>query len=690
MAKDLLIVESPTKAKTISRLLKNKFLVFSTKGHIKDLPKSKLGVDIKHNFKPYYIKIKGKAKIINTLKEMAKKAKNVYIGTDPDREGEAIAYHIAQELGRDEIKRVLLYEITKDGIDEAFNNLTTIDYNRVDAHKARRVLDRLVGYLVSPLLWKTIRRGLSAGRVQSVALRLISEREREIKEFKPEEYWIVKGIFRVPKTRNRFQAELYKIENRRPLIKSKEDVLKIEGELPRETEFLVSKITESEKHYSPLPPFITSTLQQEASIRLHFPAKKTMNIAQTLFEGVELKSETTGLITYPRTDSHRIADRFIKTTRDFIKENFGDRFLPPVKRVYKDKRETQGAHEGIRPTSIERRPERIKEFLSPDQFKLYKLIYDRFLASQMSDSVYKRVEVELNYKGYTFKADSLRMDFAGFEKVYPVDRKKGSDIPHLNEGQIVILEELKPEQKFTQPPPRYTEATLIKTLEKNGIGRPSTYASIISTLFQRGYVKREKRNLYPTELGLLVNDILIPRFKRIFEIGFTREMEEELDKIEAGKEEWQKVVRGFYNPFIKEVKGVEEEIGEIREKIIEETDRVCPKCGKRLVIRWGRYGKFYACSGFPECDYRESIEETIQVKEKCPQCGKPLVLRDGRYGKFYACSGFPECKYTRPMEDKIDKVCPKCGRPLRVKISKYGKFLACSGYPECKYTERLK
>lgn len=708
-AKKLLIVESPTKAHTIKRLLKDRFNVLSTKGHIKDLPKSKLGVDIDKEFTPHYIRIRGKAKIIKELKKAAQKAQIVFLGCDPDREGEAIAFHIAEEISRNgkksltaeksqsngkQIKRVLFYEITKTGIEKGLANPTKIDQNKVNAHIARRVLDRLVGYLVSPILWKTIKGGLSAGRVQTVALRLIVEREREIQNFIPQEYWLIKAIFRT-KNNNEFSALLVKIDGKEEKIPNEQVAQAIKKDLESRVEFLISKLNSYEKHNKPPAPFITATLQQEASRKLGFSSKKTMFLAQQLFEGIKLKDEETGLITYPRTDSLRVAEEFINSTRNYIKEKYGEEYLPATIRKYKDREETQGAHEAIRPTAINRAPSDIKEYLTPDQFKLYDLIYRRFLASQMSDSVYLITDVEITGGKYTFQTQGIKQKFSGFEKVYSEGLAE-KDLPLLKNGEQVVIRTINPEQHFTQPPARYSEASLIKKLQINGIGRPSTYATIVSTIMERKYVEKKQGRLVPTRLGFITNDILISGFDNIFEVGFTKKMEKELDLIEANRVSWRKVINDFYLPFKEDLEKIRNKTGEIKKNNIEELTEKCPKCNKPLVRRWGRYGQFIACSGYPDCKYikKEEAKEPLKLLEtKCPECSRPLTERVSRYGKFIACSGYPECKYIQqtPKAEVVvlEEKCPQCGKSLVERKGRFGKFIACSGYPDCQYKTRI-
>lgn len=684
MAKKILIVESPTKANTIKKLLGNKMPVLSSRGHIKDLPKSRLGVTIENNFEPEYIRIRGKAEIIRTLRQAAAKAKIIYLGCDPDREGEAIAYHIAEEIQNGKnLKRVLFYEITKPGIEQAFSNPTEIDLKKVASHKARRVLDRLVGYLVSPLLWKIIKGGLSAGRVQTVALRLICERERAIRDFVPQEYWLIKATF-IAKDQKEFEALLWQIRNQECEIPNEATAQQILADLKSGLKYYITKLEKVDKLRSPAPPFITSTLQQEAARRLNFSTQKTMVIAQQLFEGIELRDETTGLITYPRTDSVRVAEEFITKTRDFIRTEFGLAYLPKNARRFKDKKFIQGAHEAIRPTSINRTPEKIKAYLTRDQFQLYDLIYRRFLASQMTDAIYRVTAVEITGGDYKFKASAIEQKFDGFEKVYG-EKEPEKSLPFLEKGEEVSLKRINPEQHFTQPPPRYTEGTLVKKLETNGIGRPSTYASIVTTLFERDYVRRIEGKLQPTELGFLVTDILIPRFADIFEVGFTREMEEELDLIETGKEDWRTVIKRFYEPFNADLEKAMMELNRIKNDTQKRLAEKCPKCEKPLAERWGRYGKFIACSDYPNCKYIKK-EVLKLLAEKCPKCKKPLVEREGRYGKFIACSNYPQCKYIKKEKPKeLAESCPECGKPLTERFGRYGRFIACADYPVCQY-----
>ncbi len=663
--KSLIIVESPTKAKTIKRLLEGKFRVISSKGHIKDLPKSRLGVDIDNDFTPHYIVIRGKNDVIKKLKEEAEKADYIFIGTDPDREGEAIAFHIAEEIKKEGIKRVRFYEITKEGILKALSEPGEIDENLVSAHKARRVLDRLVGYLVSPQLWKIFYRGLSAGRVQTVALRIVVEREKEIQNFKRTPYWICRII--VEKDGKRFPAELFMVDEKKKDRFSEEEYTEIVDILKKANIADVVEFAKKCKKFSPYPPYITSTLQQDSSLFLGFSPKQTMNIAQRLFEGVEIDEGAVGLITYMRTDSVRVNDNFIEQTRKFIKENFGESFLPFQKRIYKDKKQTQGAHEAIRPTSMDRVPERVKNFLLPEQYKLYDLIYRRYLASQMQDSEYEERKVILKVENFYFSAKSLKKVFEGFEKVFVKEKRETDyEIPDLRGVGNVKIVDVRWEKRYTQPPPRYTEASLVKKLEQHGIGRPSTYAPIISTLFERNYVEKKEGKIVPTPLGIKVAEILIPRFEDLFNLSFTRKMEESLDDVAEGNKKWQDVVREFYGSFSKDLEKFEKEIPLLKENHADYINEKCPLCGSPLVIKWGRFGRFIACSSFPSCKYTRPY--TIEIP--CPLCGSPVYeIRSKKKKIYYKCSN-DKCNF---FSDKIptDVKCPLCNTPMLRKGKKF-------------------
>jgi DNA topoisomerase-1 len=728
--KNLVIVESPAKAKTLHKILGKDFTIKASIGHIKDLPENEIGVDEKNDFKPTYVVIPGKEKIIKELKKASKEADKVFLAPDPDREGEAIAWHIASEIGdpktlNGRIYRIIFNEITERAVKEAIKNPGRIDLRKVDAQQARRILDRLVGYKLSPLLWRKVRRGLSAGRVQSVAVRLIVDRDREIKAFKPEEYWSINAEFEGSKQPS-FWAKLHTFtpplrdinrETSKFLIPDQETALKIVEEL-KDSEFVLSKIEYKKRKRMPYPPFITSTLQQEAARKLRFPAKKTMMIAQQLYEGVELAEEgSVGLITYMRTDSFRVASEAQQEARNFIEMTFGKDYIPEKPPVYKSKASAQEAHEAIRPTYLNKRPEDLKQFLSKDQHALYTLIWNRFIASQMapaqldqttfiianlksSDMSTKQAEIkEAKEREYEFRASGTVVRFDGFMKLYieskdEVEEDEGLTLPPLKEGETLKLIKLQPKQHFTQPPPPYTEATLIKALEEKGIGRPSTYATILSTIQERKYVQKINGKFSPTDLGIVVNDFLVERFPELIDVNFTAKMEDELDRIEEGKIKWVKVIKDFYNPFSKELEKVEKTKGKIKPEDIP-TDEICEKCGLPMVIRWGRHGRFLACSGFPECrntkpinkgtEQVEQPENNIQIiEEKCEKCGSSMLIKTGKYGKFLSCSRYPECKNTRPLSTGIK--CPQDGGDIVERGSKKGKpFWSCSNYPKCRF-----
>ncbi len=674
--KDLIIVESPTKARTIKKILGGKANVLSSKGHVKDLPKSRLGIEIKDGeFLPEYIKIRGKAKEINAIKSAALKAKRVLLAPDPDREGEAIAQHLAEEIDNGNILRVRFYEITKRGIDEALASPGPIDLLLVQAQSARRVLDRLVGYKVSPLLWKLVRRGLSAGRVQSVALRILCEREKEIAEFKSEPYWVIKGTFEAKG--ERFEADLVKVKGEKFERGNSSQVNQAVNLLVAGIETRVVKFDKKPVAYPALPPFKTSTLQQEASSLFGFTPKKTMALAQGLFEGVNLGEATVGLVTYMRTDSLRVAPEFIAATRQYIQETMGEEWSKP--HVYRDGKGVQGAHEAIRPTGLAYSTEIVSLHLEKDALRLYDLIWRRYVASQMSDSTYESTALELFYEGCVFRVKSLKRVFAGFEKVYSKEKRESDfTLPELKQGDTARLLELAVEEKETQPPPRYTQATLIKTLEANGIGRPSTYANIVDTLTGRQYTSRERSTLIPTELGMLVNDLLVPRFEDVFNVQFTKRMEAELDQIAEGKLAWQAALREFWQAFSDDLEKVERQMPELKEGVVQETGETCPKCGKPLIEKWGRFGKFLACTGFPECRYTRPIGEVKQemTSKRCPECGAPMVVKVGRFGRFLACSRYPDCKTTSPYI--LPQPCPLCGGEVLELRGKRGKFYKCT------------
>ena len=699
MSEYLVIVESPAKAKTIGRFLGKKYKVEASAGHLRDLPVSKMAIDIENDFAPQYMNIRGKGEIIKTLKKEAKEASKVFLATDPDREGEAISWHLAQILGIDEksICRVTFNEITKNAVTEAFKSPRTIDAELVNAYQARRVLDRLVGYSISPVLWKKVKKGLSAGRVQSVATRLVCDREDEIEAFIPQEYWSISVDLRKNTGKEKiskadcFVAKYYGENGKKNQIKDKDSADKIYNDILNK-DFIVSSVKRTEKKRSPAPPFITSTLQQEASRKLGFSASKTMSVVQGLYEGVNVgKGGPTGLVTYIRTDSTRISDEAAAAAKAHILSEFGSDFLPNHKRIYKNKNAAQDAHEAIRPSHIEYKPAEIKDKLTNDQYKLYKLIYDRFIASQMADAVYDVCTVDFDVVGHTFRSVGSTVKFAGFTKLYEesFDEKTESDngkLPALEAKERVIVDNIKPEQHFTQPPQRYTEASLVKALEENGIGRPSTYAPTISVILARGYIGKEKKSLYPTELGRVVNDLMKSSFSDIVDIEFTAQMEENLDKIEQGNRQWVDVVSEFYGDFSKEVDKATKELEHV--KLSDpESDVPCDKCGRMMVIKTGKFGKFLACPGYPECKNTKPIIE--EVGADCPTCGQKLIYRKTKTGKKYvACSNYPDCKFSSwniPTNDK----CPKCGEYIEIAQGKRGKYLKCSN-KECDYISFFK
>ena len=656
MADKLIIVESPAKANTIKKFLGGSTRVVASMGHIRDLPKSKLAVDIEHDFEPEYINIRGKGDLIKSLKKEAKSAKKVYLATDPDREGEAIAWHLSKILEEEssKITRVTFNEITKTAVKKAIDNPRDIDINLVDAQQARRVLDRIVGNKISPVLWKKVKRGLSAGRVQSVAVKLIVDREEEIEKFIPEEYWNIYVDLLDEKTKKEFEAHLVGKNSKKIELHKKEEVNLILKDLEK-VKYIVEDIKKGEKKRTPAPPFITSTMQQEASRKLNFTLKRTMAIAQNLYEGVKLPQGHTGLITYMRTDSTRISEEARAMAKQEIIQTYGEKYYE--NRYYRTNKDAQDAHEAIRPAHIELTPDSIKEHLTPEQYKLYKLIYNRFLASQMAPAVYDTMQIKIKANEYDFKASGQSLKFQGFMVLYveSTDEKQIEEnklLPNLEQNQEVIKKKINPKQSFTEPPPRYTEASLVKALEEKGIGRPSTYSPIITTIIDRYYIKKEQKQLIPTELGRIVNKLLTENFADIVNETFTAEIETRFDKIAEGKEAWKNVIREFYGPFIKEVEKVEKELEHV--KIEDEvSDVVCEKCGRNMVYKIGRYGKFLACPGFPECRNTKAIVETIDVP--CPNCGaKVLVKKSKRGRKFYVCENSPEkCNYISWNKPKV-------------------------------------
>lgn len=672
--KKVIIVESPTKSKTIKGFLGSQYVLVSSKGHIKDLPKSKLGVDVENDFSPQYINIRGKAKIINEIKKACKNSVEIFLAPDPDREGEAIAQHLYEILNSNgtNVKRALFYEITPDHVREALANPTTINQNLVDAHKARRILDRIVGYYTSPILWKIIKRGLSAGRVQSVALRLICEREVEIESFVPTPYWTADAQF---ETENKecFKTVLWRIEGKPRKIMSPEELEHLRGLFKKGTIFDVTSFRTTHPTRTPPAPFITSTLEQEASRRFSMSARKTMHIAQSLYEGISLPEGRIGLITYMRTDSTRVNADALNRLREYIAGKFGEEYLHKEIRKYKDRKGAQAGHEAIRPTKIHLEPDAIKQHLTPEQYKIYKLIYNRYVASQMATARYRQKEVVVSNAGVDFRAEELRNVFPGYQRLTGDVAERG-ELPTVKVGDKVVLLDIEFEEKKTEPPPRYTEASLIKRLEENGIGRPSTYAHIIQTLFERRYVIKNEARIAPTELGRKVYEIIIPRFPNIFAVSFTAKMEKEFDQVENGMKAWQNVVREFYDPFVVKLNDAKKEAEKLKEETVEKTDKKCPKCGRPIIIRWGRYGKFLACSGFPECKHSENLIEEKSNK-KCPECDRELITRHGRYGKFLACSGYPECRHTENVAHDVP--CRNCGAEMVIISTKRGKIFKC-------------
>jgi len=738
LSKGLVIVESPAKAKTIQKYLGKGFTVEASLGHVKDLPKSTLGVDISQDFEIDYIVIPGKEKVLAKLKKLALSADMIYLAPDPDREGEAIAAHLADELGNGDgkkkkktkkaqaedakrIRRVTFNEITQRAVRAAFEHPRDIDRNLVDAQQARRVLDRIVGYQVSPLLWDKVRRGLSAGRVQTVALRLIVEREREIKAFEKKEYWTIDAHLAAAKP-PAFDARFLGKGQEKVEVNNGEEAEAIRSALEK-AEWVVRSAEKKERRRNATPPFTTSKLQQDSSRKLRFSVKRTMMIAQRLYEGVELGEEgLVGLITYMRTDSTRVAPGAVAELREYITKEYGQQYIPESPNTYKEKKEAQAAHEDIRPTSAMRHPEQLQAYLKEDEFKVYKLIWQRFVASQMMPAVFDQTTVDIDAKSaietFWFRVTGSVMKFDGFLKVYE-ESKEGKDeedeelkhkLPPLEAGQTLTLRELKPEQHFTEPPPRYNEASLVKELEERGIGRPSTYAAILTTIQERQYAQKLGGKFVPTEIGLVVTDLLIENFRDIFDVQYTARLEEELDEIEEGKEKWTDALGDFYKKFEKDLKYAEKHMENIK-RMEKPTDEKCERCGSPLVIKWGKHGSFYACSTYdkedpnsctftkenpinlPDLDTAD-VQETTQ-EEYCENCGRVMVLKRGRFGQFMACTGYPDCKTTRRLDQgkrvpdiPLDEPCPKCGRNLMIRHGRCGEFTACSGYPECKYVKQ--
>lgn len=689
---NLVIVESPAKAKTIKKYLGGDYEVIASMGHVRDLPKSKMGIDFENNFEPQYVDMKGKEDVIKELKKYAKKSEHVYLATDPDREGEAISWHISHMLGLDidDNNRVEFNEITKSGVKAGMSNPHKIDLDLVNAQQARRILDRIVGYKLSPFLWKKVKRGLSAGRVQSVAVRLIVDREKEVKEFVPQEYWSIDAKFTAPSSRKVFAAKLSAIDGKKAELANQEETDAVLKRLENAV-YTVTDVKKRVTRKQPAPPFITSTLQQEASKRMGFQAKRTMKAAQELYEGVEIEEMgAVGLITYMRTDSLRISDEARDAAAKCIEEIYGKEYLPPSPRVFKSKKNAQDAHEAIRPSMPELTPDRVKASLTTDQFKIYKLIWERFIASQMANALLDTVSVTIEAEGCTFKASGYSVKFDGFTKLY--EEKKDSDeennkmLPPINKEDILKLKEILGNQHFTQPPSRFTEASLIKTMEENGIGRPSTYAPTISTIISRMYVERDGKQLRPTALGEVTTDLMKDHFKHIVDAKFTAKMESDLDGVERGETNWVDTLDVFYKDFDKVLTKAEKAMEGKRVKVPdEETDVECDLCGRKMVIKIGRFGKFLACPGFPECKNTKKIVQA--TKGTCPLCGSKIVLKKSKKGRnFYGCDGYPDCNFMTwhaPVEDK----CPKCGSTLFKKGGKSGKLL-CEK-PDCGYERNL-
>jgi DNA topoisomerase-1 len=680
MGQKLVIVESPAKAKTIGKYLGKNYVVEASMGHVRDLPKSQLGVDIDNNYTPKYITIRGKGELLEKIKKEAKKCDEVYLATDPDREGEAISWHLSKALKLDEKKkcRIEFHEITKSAIKSAIKEPREIDIDLVNAQQARRVLDRLVGYEISPILWKKVKWGLSAGRVQSVALKMICDRERDIEKFIPKEYWTIECNLHKERNKSSFLVKLSSKGKKKIEINSNEESNSIIGEIEK-GEFIVKNVKRSQKTKNPLPPFTTSTLQQDAYKKINFSTKRTMSIAQQLYEGVDVKGHgTIGLITYMRTDSVRISKEAQETAGKFLADRFGEQYIPKVPKEFKSKKNIQDAHEAIRPTNVEITPEVAKESLSNEQYKLYSLIWKRFMASQMSPCVLNITTIEIINGEYGFKATGSAIDFDGFMKVYEYsieEEKEVVNLPQLEIGEKLIKKSIEGKQHFTQPPARFSEASLVKTLEENGIGRPSTYAPIISTLLERKYIEREKRTLKTTELGFIVNDILSDYFKPIVDVEFTAEMENKLDSVEEGKENWTNVVDEFFSPLKVLIDKAEKEVAKvtIEDKV---TDVICEKCGRNMVIKHGRFGDFLACPGYPDCKNTKPIVEEIDVK--CPKCGGNILVKKSKKGrKFYGCSNYPNCDFVSWFEPVKDK-CALCGSHMVKKYNKVkGNYFEC-------------
>ena len=715
-ATKLLIVESPAKAKTIKKYLGPEYEVKASVGHVRDLPVSTLGVDVEDGFSPTYVTSKGKEKVISELRKAAAAVEDIYLGPDPDREGEAIAWHIREALRKKKgeerrFHRVLFNEITRDAVRAALEKPEPVNQDRFESQQARRILDRLVGYNISPLLWEKVKRGLSAGRVQSVALRMIVDRERAILAFKPQEYWSLTADLEGPNPPP-FEAKLIRIGKKKAELADKEQTDRVVADLEGQA-WTVDKVAKRRLKPNPSPPYITSTLQQDAFNRLGFPAAKTMALAQQLYEGIELGDQgSVGLITYMRTDSTRIADQAQDEAREYIAKMFEPglekggpekfSYLPAKPPTYKSPKRAQEAHEAVRPTSVFNDPAQVRRHLSPDQAKLYELIWKRFLASQMAPAQVDQTSVDIGVAGHTFRASGSVTRFDGFRKIYRAENGEQKTLPDLEEGQKLDLKKLHPKQHFTQPPPRYTDASLIKELEEKGIGRPSTYASILSVIQNKSYASRDKSRFAPTELGMIVTDLLVGSFPDLLDETFTAQMEANLDLVEEGRASWKETLERFYGPFSQTMSQARETMADLKRKGLP-TDIKCPACGSEMVIRIGKNGQFLACTAYPECkttsDFERGEDGSIipdrpeTTDRECPTCGRPMIKKSGRYGKFLACSGYPDCQTTLPLDDEddrpqdlpTDEVCDKCGAPMVIKASRGGgRFLACTAYPKCK------
>ncbi|MBF0279225.1 MAG: type I DNA topoisomerase [SAR324 cluster bacterium] len=709
MSTSLVIVESPAKAKTINKYLGSDFKVLASVGHVKDLPKDRLGVDIENNFEPEYDVIAAKTGVLKDIKKAAKAADKIYLAADPDREGEAIAAHLAEEIRsyfKGDIHRLLLFEITKNSVLETIKKAGALNVHKYEAQKARRVLDRLVGYQISPLLWEKVRFGLSAGRVQSVAVRLICEREALIRKFKSEEYWKISAVAQ-NQDKKTFQIRFAQ-QNGKTIKIGDEKTASAIVALSQEAAFTVSKVTKKKRLRNPVAPFITSTLQQEAARKLSLSSAQTMRLAQQLYEGTS--EEIGGLITYMRTDSLRISDAALSEVRQMITETYGKEFCPKSARVYKSKqaKKVQDAHEAIRPTSMEYPPQKTRSFLNKEQQRLYELIWNRFVASQMESARFDQTQVEITAGELLWRVSGSVLDFSGFLKLYEEgkdDVKKDDDeeqsLPPLIEGEVLQVSHITPKQHFTEPPPRYNQATLIKELEEKGIGRPSTFATIMETITKREYVERISNRFHPTSIGLLVNDLLVENFPEILEVSFTAHLENILDSVEEGDADWTEAIRAFYTKFKTDLETAQVSMRDVKKQEIP-TDIQCSNCGNMMVVKWGKNGEFLACSNYPECKSTSEFEWDAEGKPQiakpevsdiaCDKCGNPFIVKTGRYGKFYACSNYPECKNTRPLEEvqvtPVEGTCENCGSGLVRRKGRYGPFVSCAKYPDCKYIQK--